>query len=227
MPPLHMQALRYGTRTIGIMVRCSGRPVPALGFLRWSLRQTPFDVPPRAAILSTGVAMSVVAHRERRRAAQFAAARIIRAMSATARPRTARASVPSPSQTGRGAAGRAAPSLLACWLDVPRPPATPCAVPREIAPSSARRMVLLRPRSDDRRFRPVPGELPGSIATAGPGPEWHGSPSLAPNFLAGPGIRQQPLIRRGRRMILFLDFRTNASLSGELERRLKEVHEQP
>src|SRR5450759_4238670 len=126
-------------------VRCSMRPMPALVLLPRLRPRTPFYAPAHAATPSTGVAASAAAHQGRRWGALPAGARTIRAMSATARPRTIHASVPSPSQTGRDAAGRAGPSPWACWSDAPHLPATPCAVRKEIARSSARWWLLLRP----------------------------------------------------------------------------------
>ena len=49
----------------------------------------------------------------------------------------------------------------------------------------------------------------------------------AAHVLADPGVRQEALKRRGRRVILLPDPRAIASLGGQLEGRLEEVHEQP
>ncbi len=152
--------------------------MPALAFLPQLRPQTPFYVPSHAATPSTGVAASAVAHQGRRRAALFAAAQTIRAMSAMARPRTIHAAAPSPSRTGWDAGGRAGPSPSACWSDALHLPATRCAVRRGIAPSSARWVQPLRPTSDGRRFQPALADSRGSFAITGQGPECRGSPSL-------------------------------------------------
>ena len=105
-----------------------------------------------------------------------AAARTIRAMSATARPRTIHATAPSLSQTGRDADARAAPSLSAGWSGAPLRPATPCAGQTETAPVSAwsgRRFVTAG-RSAISTSSCCAARI---LATTEPDPAWRRSPS--------------------------------------------------
>ena len=91
--------------------------------------RTPNRAPARVSTLSSDVVASAAAHQERHRAAPFAAAQIIRAMSATVRPRTILAPLLSPQRTDRGDACHAWPLPSAYRSDAPRHPATRCANP--------------------------------------------------------------------------------------------------
>ena len=163
--------------------------------------QTPFDVPPRTAILSNGVATSVVARQGKHRAAQFAAARTIRR---DVRHGSASNHSRIRADTATNGSGRRRPRgafASSCWSVALRRPARPCAAREGIAPSSARGRRWLRPHSGRSAISTSSCWAAGSSATTDRVQGGIDRHHLAPNFLAGSRIRQQPLIRRGRGMI--------------------------